>query len=188
MTVVAEQPRPNREAEAIAYAKRGWKVFPVWWIEDGRCACGVSGCGNSGKHPVARKGGALKGFHDATSDIENVRKWWHRWPDANIGLATGETRIGTRETFRHQLCKVVPKPRLRLSQTTCDLVRSQDSGRRNVFRAAARHLIPIPTTSRAPCARYGGVRRPVVLPQARPTHAVWRPCRCRNRVGTSQEA
>ncbi len=91
MTGVAKQHRPNRVAEAIAYAERGWKVFPVWWIEDGRCACGDSGCGNSGKHPVGRKGGAPNGFKDATSNTENVCQWWHRWPDANIGLATGET-------------------------------------------------------------------------------------------------
>ena len=29
------------------------------------------------------------GFHDASTDTDTVISWWQRWPDANIGIATG---------------------------------------------------------------------------------------------------
>ena len=29
------------------------------------------------------------GFKDATHDPETIRRWWVRWPDANIGMPTG---------------------------------------------------------------------------------------------------
>jgi hypothetical protein len=31
----------------------------------------------------------LHGVKDATSDEETVPTWWERWPDANVGIATG---------------------------------------------------------------------------------------------------
>jgi hypothetical protein len=30
------------------------------------------------------------GFYDAMSYEAQIRQWWTRWPDANIGLPTGE--------------------------------------------------------------------------------------------------
>lgn len=30
-----------------------------------------------------------RGFHDASTDPEQVERWWGRWPDANLGLPTG---------------------------------------------------------------------------------------------------
>lgn len=30
------------------------------------------------------------GFKDATTDLAQVQAWWQRWPDANIGIPTGE--------------------------------------------------------------------------------------------------
>src|SRR5215212_1044222 len=29
------------------------------------------------------------GFEDATTDQEQIAAWWQRWPEANIGIATG---------------------------------------------------------------------------------------------------
>lgn len=75
---------------ALAYARRGWQVFPVHSIrtaDDGSrsCSCGKSGCENSGKHPRA-----AHGLKDATVDENQIRAWWDKWPDANVGIRTGK--------------------------------------------------------------------------------------------------
>ncbi|TSD62437.1 bifunctional DNA primase/polymerase [Aeromicrobium piscarium] len=31
-----------------------------------------------------------KGFHDATTDLQQVKAWWHRYPTANLAVPTGE--------------------------------------------------------------------------------------------------
>jgi hypothetical protein len=67
---------------ALAYAARGWPVFPLHAPDErGRCSCGDAACGDVGKHPRT-----AHGFKDATTDPEAIRRWWARWPDANIGL------------------------------------------------------------------------------------------------------
>lgn len=57
---------------ALAYAKRGWPVFP----------CGVN------KQPLV-----ANGFHAASCDEARVRDWWKAWPDAQIGIACGAAGI-----------------------------------------------------------------------------------------------
>jgi putative DNA primase/helicase len=32
----------------------------------------------------------MNGVKDATTSEETIRRWWRMWPDANIGIATGE--------------------------------------------------------------------------------------------------
>ena len=54
---------------ALGYAAHGWSVFPIK---------------ARGKTPLTRHG-----FHDATTDPLAIEKWWRRWPDANVGIATG---------------------------------------------------------------------------------------------------
>lgn len=54
---------------ALQYAGRGWHIFP---------------CKPRGKTPLVKGG-----FKAATTDREQLEKWWQKWPDANIGLATG---------------------------------------------------------------------------------------------------
>ena len=75
---------------ALGYARRGFPVFPLWWIVSGKCACGKCGPGtkNAGKHPVGKL--APHGFQDATKDVETVKHWWMEFPNANIGIATGK--------------------------------------------------------------------------------------------------
>lgn len=69
---------------ALQYIGRGWRVFPIHSIEDGRCSCGKD-CGrDAGKHPRTRKG-----VKDATAEPAQIIKWWRAWPDANIAVATG---------------------------------------------------------------------------------------------------
>lgn len=36
------------------------------------------------KRPLTRRG-----FHDATTDLNQVSAWWRRWPSANLAIPTG---------------------------------------------------------------------------------------------------
>jgi len=78
---------------AIAYARRGLPVFPIWPVvqfDDDRfaCCCGKGlRCESPGKHPMARL--VPHGLKDATTDAERVKHLWSCAPNANVGIATG---------------------------------------------------------------------------------------------------
>jgi putative DNA primase/helicase len=76
----------SRRTLALQYAARGWHVFPLHTIRsDGACSCRKGDdCKRPGKHP--RTG---RGFKDATTSRTQIKTWWAKWPDANIGIATG---------------------------------------------------------------------------------------------------
>jgi putative DNA primase/helicase len=62
-------------------------VLPLYTVNDGKCECSAEqSCKRAGKHPRTRNG-----VKDATTDLANIKAWWRRWPDANIGIATGPT-------------------------------------------------------------------------------------------------
>ncbi len=71
---------------ALWYAGRGIPVFPLQSVDErGRCSCGGKpGC-KPGKHPRI-----ANGHIGATTDEGRIRRWWSKWPDANIGIPTGE--------------------------------------------------------------------------------------------------
>jgi len=71
---------------AVSYAERDVCVFPLWWVVNGRCACGKVNCANAGKHPI----GAVvpSGVKDATINAAVIRPWWARYPHANIATPT----------------------------------------------------------------------------------------------------
>src|SRR4051812_27728958 len=71
---------------AITYAALGWPVFPVHsaTAADG-CSCHRRSCPRPGKHPRTRHGLA-----DASTSRRRVARWWARWPDANVAIATGQ--------------------------------------------------------------------------------------------------
>jgi hypothetical protein len=48
------------------------------------CSCGNRNCKSVGKHPRT-----THGLSDASADAATICGWWERWPDANIGIATG---------------------------------------------------------------------------------------------------
>ncbi|MGZ6280138.1 MAG: bifunctional DNA primase/polymerase [Ktedonobacteraceae bacterium] len=54
---------------AVSYAQNGWPVFPL-----------------HNKIPFKDS----QGYKDATTDEQQIQKWWTLHPTANIGLATGE--------------------------------------------------------------------------------------------------
>ena len=69
---------------ALQFAERKWHVFPLHSVQDSRCTCGRD-CGkNAGKHPRVKGG-----FKVATTDARQIEAWWQKWPDSNIGIATG---------------------------------------------------------------------------------------------------
>src|SRR4051812_43350632 len=59
---------------ALAYAARGWPVFPLRPGE---------------KVPLIPKSAGGNGVHDATTDRGTIEAWWSEHPTANIGLACG---------------------------------------------------------------------------------------------------
>lgn len=71
---------------ALEYGRSGWRVIPVWWLEDGLCGCGNVHCQAPGKHPLVKLG---RGMSGATSDTSVIDAWWTEWPRANIAVATG---------------------------------------------------------------------------------------------------
>lgn len=70
--------------KAIEYADRGWKVFPLHTSKKSACSCGNPSCSSAAKHP------RIKEWQKSCSDkLPQIEDWWKKWPDANIGLATG---------------------------------------------------------------------------------------------------
>jgi putative DNA primase/helicase len=69
---------------ALHYARRRWRVLPVHGIHGGRCTCGRADCESPGKHPRLRDWPRL-----ATIDADRIGRWWSWWPNANVGIATG---------------------------------------------------------------------------------------------------
>jgi hypothetical protein len=82
-------------AAALGYATRGIPVVPLHYpirrtsageVTVG-CSCRAPDCGQVGKHPLAAL--VPHGVKDASTDPAVVTTWWRRFPQANIGLATG---------------------------------------------------------------------------------------------------
>ena len=63
------------KAAAMAYAEKGIAVFPL--------AAGK-------KIPAIRKEDGGRGCLDATTDTATIKAWWSKYPNANIGYATGK--------------------------------------------------------------------------------------------------
>jgi Bifunctional DNA primase/polymerase, N-terminal len=64
------QTSPRIQA-ALSYVQmQRWPVFPI---------------AVAGKRPLSPRG-----FYNATTDMEQILRWWRQWPDANIGIPTGE--------------------------------------------------------------------------------------------------
>ncbi|GAB3033990.1 bifunctional DNA primase/polymerase [Parafrigoribacterium mesophilum] len=51
--------------------------------------------------PGAKRPFTRHGFFDATTDVRQVRRWWDRWPNANIGMPTGGTGFNVVDVDRH---------------------------------------------------------------------------------------
>jgi len=81
----ATMPAPVDPAEAAeVLTALGWPVLPCHHAVERRCSCGDPSCASPAKHPRLRHG-----LHDATVEIALIRRWWRRWPAANLGIRTG---------------------------------------------------------------------------------------------------
>ena len=80
-------PLPGTLINAALYygVKLKWPVIPLHSVMRGECTCGDPHCSSPGKHPRTRNG-----VRDASTDAQTIRNWWGRWPNANIGVATGK--------------------------------------------------------------------------------------------------
>lgn len=76
--------------DALTYIERGWQPIALHHVEeDGTCSCGETEDGHAiGKHP--RERGWQKNPALSVADVHTL---WEKWPDANVGIATG-TRSG----------------------------------------------------------------------------------------------
>jgi len=84
-TVIEIHPKVLIDA-ALKYAERGSRVLPLHTIKGGMCSCGDKDCRSPAKHPLTPHGA-----QDASSDEMTIRGWWSKWPQANIGLAMGDS-------------------------------------------------------------------------------------------------
>jgi hypothetical protein len=80
---------------AFGLARRGFFVLPLHTPNfDGdktSCSCKkADGCPHIGKHPRYDFLTLRYGVSDATRDPELIRLWFEKWPDANLGIATGK--------------------------------------------------------------------------------------------------
>jgi Bifunctional DNA primase/polymerase, N-terminal len=83
--VLAAGGEPDCARAAQAYAALGYPVVPMHTARPGGgCSCPDPACPDPGKHPRLAGWTRLAATEPAT-----VRGWWERWPDANLGLATG---------------------------------------------------------------------------------------------------
>jgi Bifunctional DNA primase/polymerase, N-terminal len=103
---------------ALKYARLRIPVIPIWTMvrRNGRiaCACGRP-CGrDAGKHPLGHlvSNGAL----DATTDPETIKRWWAKWPDANVGIRLGSFMPWT--SIR-AMAEIAPLPRSRTHTAYC---------------------------------------------------------------------
>jgi Bifunctional DNA primase/polymerase, N-terminal len=73
-TVHGRQPSLSlRGQTALSYAERGWHVFPIL----------------EGKKRPPR----VEWTTEATCDKATIRRWWSKWPNANIGIACGPSKL-----------------------------------------------------------------------------------------------
>ena len=79
-------------ASALAFARRGYAVFPVTWPIElrGRLACSCGSdlrgrpCTAPAKHPYVRL--APNGVHSSTTAEDEIRRWFSGAPQANLGV------------------------------------------------------------------------------------------------------
>lgn len=72
---------------ARRYAEAGYPVMMVYGLKNGECTCGDAECPKKmrGKHPIHNAWQKR-----ATTDLEQLREWCERYPDAHLGILPPE--------------------------------------------------------------------------------------------------
>lgn len=70
--------------QALYYASKNMAIIPLYTSINGKCSCGYDNCKSPGKHPRT-----ANGLKSATKDAKQIKEWWTKWPEANIGIVTG---------------------------------------------------------------------------------------------------
>ncbi len=97
---------------ALALARLGYRVFP---------------CVPGNKHPAVRSG-----FHAATRAPDQIRQWWRKWPQANVGVpCQGVVVIDVDPGGEAWL---TPERRASIRATGCPVARTPRGGRHFWFR------------------------------------------------------
>ena len=133
--VSARNGKPHMPSHALWYAGGGVDVFPV----------------NDRKAPLTPAGTPEKpgGFHYATTDREQVERWWKQWPDAGIGTPVYDALdvdlykpecAPTWKRIRPLIPKGTPQNRDRARWSAVHL-RSGDADRRRLYRARRRQAL-----------------------------------------------
>lgn len=85
---------------ALEYAQNfNWYIFPTREVD------GKEYRNSEGKMtiPIAKSPYTTRGLHDSSSDLEQIRKWWTRWPHAGIGLDCGKSRVFSIDIDNHRV-------------------------------------------------------------------------------------
>jgi hypothetical protein len=72
------KPKTTLAECALAYAEAGFAIFPLLPRD---------------KKPLISKRSGGRGYKDASCDVEQVKTWWERYPNANIGCVPGRSRL-----------------------------------------------------------------------------------------------
>ena len=97
MTAQHRAMRQRLLPSALAYAKRGWHVFPVYGIQlvlspkgeiTIKCGCGKADCHDVGKHPAT-----AHGFKDATIDPKRIARWFNNTHWYGVAIATAASNL-----------------------------------------------------------------------------------------------
>ena len=86
----------NRQEEAVdlgsavsLWLDEGFAILALHGIRhDGSCTCADPDCSVRGKHPRLRHG-----VHDATRNLDRIRRWIEGYCHLNLGLATEGFRV-----------------------------------------------------------------------------------------------
>jgi hypothetical protein len=77
-------------AGALQMASRGFPVFPLYGVIDGKCTCGDNSCKSAGKHPRRQLS-----FKEATTNPAVITLWFKSDPALNYGVRLGVEVGGT---------------------------------------------------------------------------------------------
>ncbi|MFV0257468.1 MAG: bifunctional DNA primase/polymerase [Acidimicrobiales bacterium] len=72
-------------------------------LRDAALVCASNGVPVFPSVPGAKRPLTRRGFTEATTDQRRIARWWDRWPQANIGLPTGNGGVDVVDVDRHSL-------------------------------------------------------------------------------------